>query len=88
MMFKANLVMMLLKRVTRKKDQRTRKVSIIQAITAKEEIVQAQVEVTLVIQVEAPVTTVTVILIIVKVSRNQTLNLIICKVQIKRLAKL
>ena len=87
-MFKANLVMMLLKRVTRKKDQRTRKVSIIQAITAKEEIVQAQVEVTLVIQVEAPVTTVTVILIIVKVSRNQAPNLIICKVQIKRLAKL
>lgn len=87
-MFKANLVMMLLKRVTRKKDQRTRKVSIIQAITAKEEIVQAQVEVTLVIQVEAPVTTVTVILIIVKVSRNQTPNQIICKVQIKRLAKL
>ena len=87
MMFKANLVMMLLKRVTRKKDQRTRKASIIQAIIAKEETVQALVEVTLVIQVEAPVTTVTVILIIVKVSRNQTPNLIICKVQIKRLAK-
>lgn len=87
-MFKANLVMMLLKRVTRKKDQRTRKASIIQAIIAKEETVQALVEVTLVIQVEAPVTTVTVILIIVKVSRNQTPNLIICKVQIKRLAKL
>ena len=80
--------MMLLKRVTRKKDQRTRKASIIQAIIAKEETVQALVEVTLVIQVEAPVTTVTVILIIVKVSRNQTPNLIICKVQIKRLAKL
>ena len=80
--------MMLLKRVTRKKDQRTRKASIIQAIIAKEETVQALVEVTLVIQVEAPVTTVTVILIIVKVSRNHTPNLIICKVQIKRLAKL
>ena len=86
MMFKANLVTMPLKRVKRKKDQRAVRVNIIQVIIAKAETAPVLVEAILVIQVEAPVMTVTVIPIIVKMSKNQALNLI-CKVQIRRRVK-
>ena len=66
------------------------RMSIIQAVIAKEEIAQVQVEVIQAIQVEALVMTVIVNLITVKMSKNLALNqaIQICKDQVKRLVSL
>ena len=82
---------MLLKRVKRKKERSMRiRMSIIQAVIAKEEIAQVEVEVIQAIQVEALVMIVIVNLTTVKMSKNLALNqaIQICKHQVKRLVNL